>query len=144
MLISEGFQQTAYTLPPAWTSATTLRAIIRRLASQNAYKVIDDDCQKLERRLTGDILELYDRVQEPKLVQYDHWGRRVDRLETSEGWRGLKRVAAEEGIIDIPNKRALGSYSRLHGFAKVYLFYPRCADVGCPMAMTESVSGLII
>lgn len=71
MLISEGFQQTPYTLPPAWAVATTLRAIIRRLATPKAYEVIDADCQKLEKRLQGDILELFNRVAEPKLIQYD-------------------------------------------------------------------------
>jgi hypothetical protein len=36
---------------------------------------------------------------EPTLVQYDQWGRRIDQLLTSEGWRGLKAVAAEEGYL---------------------------------------------
>lgn len=34
---------------------------------------------------------------EPTLIQHDQWGQRVDVLKTSEGWRGLKAVAAEEG-----------------------------------------------
>ncbi|KAJ1557286.1 hypothetical protein HK405_000346, partial [Cladochytrium tenue] len=35
----------------------------------------------------------------PRLEQYDTFGRRVDKLETSEGWRGMGRFAASQGIM---------------------------------------------
>jgi hypothetical protein len=91
---------------------------------------------------------------EPTLVQYDHWGRRVDMLKTSEGWRGLKGVAAAEGcvrncfccfadtlaannslipsfndrLVADPIEQTYGEYSRLWAFTKGYLMVPegRC------------------
>jgi Adaptive response protein AidB N-terminal domain len=41
---------------------------------------------------------------EPTLVQYDQWGKRVDKMHTSEGWRALKAIAAEEGSASHPTR----------------------------------------
>lgn len=35
----------------------------------------------------------------PRLVQFDEWGRRVDLVETNEGWRGLLEWQARHGIV---------------------------------------------
>ena len=58
----------------------------------------------------------------PELTQYDQWGRRIDRLHTSEGWRKLREVAVREGLVAIPHERMHGEHSRLYGFAKVMIF----------------------
>ena len=54
----------------------------------------------------------------PRLVQYDHWGRRVDVLETSEGWRGLKAAMQAEGVPGIFYERRYREMSRVYGFMK--------------------------
>ena len=41
----------------------------------------------------------------PELRQYDGWGRRVDELVTSEAWRRLHDVSAEEGLVAIGYER---------------------------------------
>ena len=61
-------------------------------------------------------------VHAPQLTQYDQWGRRIDRLDTSEGWRKLKDVAIREGLVAIPHERKYGEYSRLYSFAKIMVF----------------------
>lgn len=68
------------------------------------------------------------KVEEPSLIQYNQWGQRIDTLKTSEGWRGLKKVAAEEGLVAIPYERKEGSFSRTYAFVKTYLWLPEC---GC-------------
>ena len=35
----------------------------------------------------------------PTLEQYDGYGRRIDKLHTSEGWRFMKKEAAKERLI---------------------------------------------
>ena len=55
------------------------------------------------------------------------YGRRVDRLITSEGWRGLKGVLAEEGVVSIPYLRKQGASSRVYSFLKSYLLLPETA-----------------
>jgi hypothetical protein len=36
------------------------------------------------------------------LEQFDAWGKRVDKLHTSEGWRFFKREAAIEELTSLP------------------------------------------
>lgn len=45
--------------------------------------------------------ELSKLAQPPQIAQYNQWGQRIDDLQTSEGWRGLKALFQREGIIDI-------------------------------------------
>lgn len=80
---------------------------------------------------------LADHNELPRLVQYDNLGRRIDRLETSEGWRALKAVAFEEGLVSIFHTRPVGRHSRLYGFAKTYLWTPFSRVVGCPLSMAD-------
>ena len=57
----------------------------------------------------------------PQLVQYDNWGRRVDELRTSEGWRRLKDIYHREGLVAIPYERRYKEHSRPYGFAKLFV-----------------------
>ena len=66
----------------------------------------------------------------PKLVQYDNWGRRVDDLQTSEGWRRMKDLWQEEGLPGIFYERKHGEYSRIHGFAKIFIAVADSSSVG--------------
>lgn len=52
------------------------------------------------------------------LTQYDEWGRRVDLLQTSEGWRKLKETASKEGYIANAYERKYKELSRVYMFAK--------------------------
>lgn len=65
--------------------------------------------------------DLSAKATEPKFTQYDNWGRRVDELQTSEGWRGLKAKMQEEGIIGIFYERKYKEFSRVYGFMKTIL-----------------------
>ena len=61
-------------------------------------------------------------VHPPRLVQYDQWGRRIDRLETSEGWKKLKEIAIREGVVAISHERKYGESSRVYAFMKSAIF----------------------
>ncbi len=65
--------------------------------------------------------ELSKHATPPQLIQYDSWGRRVDELRTSEGWRGLKELYQREGTVAIPYERKYGEHSRSYGFAKLFV-----------------------
>jgi len=67
------------------------------------------------------IRALSSKVHPPKLVQYDQWGRRIDDLQTSEGWRELKALVQKEGLPGIFYERKYGDLSRVVGFAKIAL-----------------------
>jgi hypothetical protein len=101
------------------------------------------------------------RMLPPRLVQYDQWGRRVDKLETCEGWRDLKAVAQTEGLPAIFYERKYNEHSRTYGFAKILLMvgdshevrralpplYPcrrsSSPQVFCPLSMTDGTARVI-
>ncbi|KAG5634790.1 hypothetical protein H0H81_000788 [Sphagnurus paluster] len=83
------------------------------------------------------------RIAPPQLTQYDQWGRRVDLLETSEGWRDLKAVSQREGIPGIFYERTYGEHSRSYGFAKMILMVGDSHEVFCPLSMTDGTARVI-
>ncbi|GJQ12654.1 hypothetical protein GpartN1_g4445.t1 [Galdieria partita] len=77
---------------------------------------------------------------EPVHVPFDPWGKRVDKLIISQGWRKLEGFAAENGLVSVAYERKFGCYSRLYQMALLYLFAPSSAFVSCPLAMTDGVA----
>src|SRR3982751_651082 len=77
--------------------------------------------------------QLADRENEPRLVQWDAWGNRVDRIEVTPLWRKAERIAAEQGLVAAAYERKHGAYSRVHQFSLVYLFTPSTDVYSCPL-----------
>jgi hypothetical protein len=108
------------------------------------------------------IQDLDKRMAPPKLTQYDHWGRRIDELQTSEGWRTMRAIAQKEGLPGIFYERKYGEHSRAYGFAKMLImtgdahvvsFVPvltcantissQCMKIFCPLSMTDGTARVI-
>jgi alkylation response protein AidB-like acyl-CoA dehydrogenase len=85
-------------------------------------------------------LQLQDRLNEPRLTQWDAWGNRIDRIDVTALWQRAAVVAASSGLIGIPYERKHGRFSRLHQFALVYLFHPSSDLYTCPLAMTDGAA----
>lgn len=81
-------------------------------------------------------------AQEPELVRFDPWGRRVDRIVVAEGWQALDAVSAEEGLVGLAYARRQGEWSRVHQALKLILFHPHSAIYDCPLAMTDGAARL--
>jgi putative acyl-CoA dehydrogenase len=79
----------------------------------------------------------------PRHVPYDPWGRRIDAIETSDAWRALDRIAAEEGLVAIGYERTHGALSRIEQFARLYLYAPSSSTYSCPLAMTDGAARLL-
>jgi len=88
-------------------------------------------------------LQLEDRLNEPRLTQWDAWGERVDRIEVSPMWRVAERLAAERGLIATAYERRHGAHSRVHQFALAYLFTPSTDIYSCPLAMTDGAARVL-
>ena len=78
-----------------------LRAYLRWRLPAKMLAEIEPDLRRLGHRAATDILELGESAEAspPRHVPYDAWGRRVDRIETSDAWRQLDRISATEGIV---------------------------------------------
>jgi len=119
-----------------------LRAYLRWRLPANMRSEIEPDLRRLGHRVVTDILALGESAEAspPRHVPYDAWGRRVDRIDTSDAWRELDRISATEGIVATAYERAHGAHSRIDQFARLYLFAPSSALYSCPLAMTDGAA----
>jgi putative acyl-CoA dehydrogenase len=121
---------------------TFLRAYLRWRLPAKMLAEIEPDLRRLGHRAATDILALGESAEAspPRHVPYDAWGRRVDRIDTSDAWRELDRISATEGIVATAYERRHGAHSRIDQFARLYLFAPSSALYSCPLAMTDGAA----
>jgi len=139
------YQEGPASLANQFDSDAVLKSYLQRVLPADVLAEIEPNLSRFGSRVAGDVLQMAEaaEAEEPRLIAYDPWGRRIDRIEVSHGWRELDRVAAEEGLVAIGYERRHGEYSRLHQFAKLFLFDPSSAIYSCPLAMTDGAARLI-
>ncbi|HEY8073267.1 MAG TPA: acyl-CoA dehydrogenase family protein, partial [Labilithrix sp.] len=81
---------------------------------------------------------------EPKLVQWDAWGHRVDKIEITPIWKRAQRIAAEKGVVATAYERKSGALSRIHQFALLYLIDASWHVYSCPLAMTDGAAKTLV
>jgi hypothetical protein len=54
----------------------------------------------------------------PFLQSFDSWGKRQNKLVTSEGWKRLQDMGIKEGIVAIPYEKEWGQWGRAYQFLK--------------------------
>jgi len=142
---TSGFFQDAPSLPNVFVADVVLRQVLQRLLPAEAWTEVEADLVAFGDRAAGEMLVHAAQAEgnPPSLVQFDAWGERVDRIETSAGWEALHRIAAEEGIVAIGYERRHGRFSRVHQMAKLQMFHPSSATVSCPLAMTDGAARLL-
>lgn len=122
-----------------------LASYLRWRLPREMFAEIEPSLRRLGERAATDLLALDTAAEAspPRHVPYDAWGRRIDDIETSEAWRVLDRIAAEEGLVAIGYERLHGAYSRVDQFARLYLYAPSSATYSCPLAMTDGAARLL-
>jgi len=128
-----------------WDGDPLLRSLLGSLLPRDVAGAVAPHLRHMGERAAGDLLPLAAaaEAQPPRHVPFDAWGNRVDRLELSPGWLGLKRVAAEEGLVASGYERTHGPWSRVYQHALLYLFNPSAATYLCPLAMTDGAARLL-
>lgn len=138
-----------YQDPPRLTNQYGDDALLRSYLSwrlpPEMLAEIEPELRRLGERAVSDLLALDTAAEAapPRLVPYDPWGRRVDEIVTSDAWRALDRVAAEEGLVAVGYERKHGALSRIDQFARLYLYAPSSATYSCPLAMTDGAARLL-
>jgi alkylation response protein AidB-like acyl-CoA dehydrogenase len=122
-----------------------LRSFLRWKLPAGVLAEIEPGLHRLGERAVTDILALGNaaEAQPPRHVPFDAWGRRIDRIEVCDAWKQLEGLAAEEGIVATAYERRHGALSRLHQFARLYLYTPSSAIATCPLAMTDGAARVI-
>ena len=122
-----------------------LRSYLRWRLPPAMTAELELELHRFGERVATDILALGDAAESapPRHVPYDPWGRRIDDIVVSDGWRALDRISAQEGLIAIAYERAHGEHSRVHQMAKLFLFHPSSATYSCPLAMADGAARLL-
>jgi alkylation response protein AidB-like acyl-CoA dehydrogenase len=107
---------------------------------------VQDALRELGELAGGELyrMQLADRLNEPRLTQWDAWGKRIDEIELSPLWQRAERLAAEFGLVATGYEPELGPLARTVQFALVHLFHPSTDVYSCPLAMTDGAARTLI
>lgn len=142
----EPFTQAPPQLGNQFRDDAFLQSLLRRSLPPAMLAEIEPQLHAMGELAGGELYELQqaDRCKEPRLTQWDAWGRRIDHIELTPLWQRCARLAAEFGLVAIPYERAHGAHSRLHQFALVYLFHPSSDVYTCPLAMSDGAARTLL
>lgn len=145
MRIEEGFQPAPFPESNVFLTDPALPSLLERLLPKDVHSQVVPDLERLGDEVVKVIRPLADSplVTKQSITQYDQWGRRVDALHTSEGWRKLKAISQKEGLPAIFYERLFGEHSRVYGFAKMLLMVGDTQEVFCPMSMTDGAARVL-
>ena len=141
-----GFVQPAPTLGNEYLADSVLRSYLARHLPQVTRNAFEPQLAAMGALAGGELYgeQLADRLNEPRLTQWDAWGNRVDRIELTPLWLRAEQIALEYGLNAIPYERRDGRYSRTHQFALVYLFHASSDVYTCPLAMTDGAARALL
>lgn len=141
-----GFFQTPPALDNQFDDDRVLRSYLERALPDDARPEITAELREMGELAANELyrLQLDDRLNEPRLQQWDPWGHRVDRIELTNVWQRAAHVAAERGVVGTAYERRHGAASRIHQFALVYLFDPSSDTYTCPLAMTDGAARTLL
>ncbi len=128
-----------------WTEDWVLRAWVEaRLPAD----IVDAERALLEEigaRAGGEWydMQLADRLNEPRLIQWSAWGERIDAIELTPLWQRAKHWAARYGLVAAGYDESLGEHARTIQFARAWLFIPSTDFYGCPLAMTDGAARIL-
>src|SRR5262245_56447335 len=115
--MSEFFQE-APQLGNQYDDDRVLRGWLEWRLPAELHATLEPGLVALGARAAGDALDPANaaEAQPPRLVQYDAWGRRIDRMIMAPAWHALHAIAAAEGIVATTYERREGRWSRVHQF----------------------------
>ena len=122
-----------------------LKSYLKRVLPKTLLEEIEQGLRHLGGRVATDILSLGNSAEAnpPQHIPYDPWGQRIDEIKVCDAWKELERISASEKLVATAYERKHGAFSRVHQFAKVYLFGPSSAYYTCPLAMTDGAARVI-
>jgi len=140
------FQQSPPTLGNQYEDDRVLRSYLARVLPIDMFREIEGLLAEMGRLAGADLyeLQLTDRLNEPRLTQWDAWGNRIDQIELTPLWRVAERIAAEHGVVATAYEQKHGSLSRVHQCALAYLFTPSTDIYSCPLAMTDGAARTLL
>jgi acyl-CoA dehydrogenase len=129
-----------------YRSDVVLREYLERLLPGPVLAAVGPELDQMGEAAVGELAGLADQAERspPRLVQYDGWGRRVDRIELDPAWGALHAVQARAGLSALPYEDHYGPYGRVVQLALLHLYAPSSAVYSCPVAMTDAAVRVLV
>ena len=145
-MITESFNQPPPQLGNQFDEDRVLLAYLQRHLPADLLATIEPELREMGELAGGDLyqMQLADRLNEPRLTQWDAWGERIDQIEVSPLWQRAERLAAEWGIVAAAYEQQYGRFARTHQFALTYLFHPSTDVYTCPLAMSDGAARTLL
>jgi acyl-CoA dehydrogenase len=140
------FTQDPPRLDHLYRSDRPLRALLQHALPPQVLAACEPALDRLGELGAGPLyrMQLDDRLNEPRLMQWDAWGNRIDRITPTPLWQEAERLAVEHGLVADAYEQAFGMHSRVVQFAKVYLFAASTDVYSCPLAMTDGAARALL
>jgi alkylation response protein AidB-like acyl-CoA dehydrogenase len=143
------FYQSPPILPDTWAADVPLQEHLDRLLPAPVMAQVRPLLAQLGRDAAGRLRELATQAEaeQPRLVTYDAWGRRVDRIEEGPAWAALHEAQVAIGLCAIPydaDDTGYGEHARVVQHAVHHLYGPSSATYTCPVAMTDAAARVLL
>lgn len=138
----KNFYQSGPELSNTFRSDETLRKFLNSFLPEECKKVALPHLEHLGELASGPMLNWANDAEShnPVHIPFSPWGKRIDDIQTSQGWKELEKLAATEGIVATAYDRKFGAFSRIYQMALLYLYSPSSAIFSCPLAMTDGAA----
>ncbi|HEX6500488.1 MAG TPA: acyl-CoA dehydrogenase family protein [Micromonosporaceae bacterium] len=126
-----------------------LRSWLDRLLADDGHGAAADRLTALSTRVRDELRDAHHDAENhpPVLHRYGPWGERIDRIDTSPGWRRQARAAVEHALVALPYqdqaRRRWGAAARVVQHALLHLYGPESATYSCPVAMSDGAAALL-
>ena len=140
------FQQSPPSLGNQYEDDRVLRSYLRRVLPETMLTEIGPKLREMGQLAGGHLyqMQISDRLNEPRLTQWDAWGNRIDKVEVTPLWREAESIAIDYGLVATAYEQKHGSLSRVHQCALAYLFTPSTDIYSCPLAMTDGAARTLL
>jgi acyl-CoA dehydrogenase len=143
------YVQAAAELADPYPSDVVLRAYLTRYLGAERFAAAEPRLVALGAAVAATLRDAQADAEAhpPTLRQFDPWGARIDRIETSAGWQTLRAAAAQHAAVALPYqpdaRAAFGPAARVVQHALLHLYGPESAVFSCPVAMSDGAAALL-
>ena len=143
------FVQTFPPLPDVYEGDHVLQRSLDRHLGEVGHKTARPALEALAADVAGPLRAAHADAEShpPVLRQYDGWGRRVDEIETAQGWDTLRQASARHGLVALPYEESArttyGAGARVVHLALLHLYSPESATYSCPVAMSDGAAAVL-
>jgi alkylation response protein AidB-like acyl-CoA dehydrogenase len=140
------FYQDPPTLGNQYDSDPLLKEYLERSLPQDLFKRFEPEYRALGELSGGELYRasLEDRLNEPRHIEWDAWGHRVDRIEVTSVWKRAQVISAEYGLVAAGYDSELGPHARTHQHVMNYLVQASMDTYSCPLAMTDGAARTLL